>query len=156
MITRRNYFVLFCQQEDCWRANRSRVLNAVEVPRDLQRDWTGQQPEIPPAESTQDHLAQRRWIVQNQSGDPGRPGRSHVERNCPADACSERHDWPIPRVTFQFIKDGKRGGPDLRKPRWSRAPAESGIIHSPDFYSTVIPHLGFGGCPAISAIRVAV
>jgi len=79
-----------------------------------------------------------------------------MKRSSCADACAVNHDRPIARVTFQFIKGRKRCGPDLRKPPWSCAPAESGIIHSPDFYRAIVPHLRLGCCPAISAIRIAI
>src|SRR6266481_9046696 len=66
---RRDDFIPLGQQEDCRRMNRFRVLNAVEISRDLQRDWTRQQPQVPPPKLTKDHFTQRRWIMQNQSGD---------------------------------------------------------------------------------------
>ena len=40
VVTRRNYFVFFREQEDRWSVTRFRIFDAVEISRDLQRDWT--------------------------------------------------------------------------------------------------------------------
>src|SRR5438874_12045882 len=93
MKSRRDYFIPFCQQEDCRGMNRLRILNAVEVSRDLQCDWTGQQPQVPPSKAAKDYLTEGHWIMQNQPGDGTL--RSDVERSGCADACAKRHDWFI-------------------------------------------------------------
>jgi hypothetical protein len=98
VITRGNYFIPFREQENRPRVTRPRVLDSVEVPRDLRSDWTCQQPQVPPAEPTQNHFTQRHRIMQNQPGDGAL--RSHMERSRRTDACAVRDDWPIARVTF--------------------------------------------------------
>ena len=95
--TRRYDFVLFRQQKDCRRATRFCVRDAVEISRDLRCDWTSQQPQVPPAKLAQDHFAQRRWIMQNQSGDSGRARCGHVKRSRYADARSICDDWRVSR-----------------------------------------------------------
>ena len=40
VVTRRNYFVFFREQEDRRSVTRFRIFDAVEISRDLQRDWT--------------------------------------------------------------------------------------------------------------------
>src|SRR5262249_50677650 len=45
---------------------------------------------------------------------------------------------------------------DLGKARRPGAVAKPGIVHPPDFYCAIIPHVGIGGCPPIRAIRVPI
>ena len=95
--TRRHDLVFFRQQKDCWRTTRSRVCNAVEVSRDLQCNRTCQQPQVPPAKLAQNHFAQRRWILQDQSGNFGGARCSHMKRSRCADARAICDDWRISR-----------------------------------------------------------
>src|SRR6478672_3554692 len=87
--TRRNDLVSFGEQKDRWRTTHSRIRNAIKISWDLQCDWTGQQPQVPPAKLTQDHFAQRRWIMQDQSGNFGGAGCSQVQRGRHSDARAE-------------------------------------------------------------------
>src|SRR5215472_605915 len=154
MITRRNNFISFRQQEDRRNMTRFRIFDAVEISRDLQCDWARQQPEVPPSEAAQDHFSQRHRIMQNQSRHWAL--RCYMKRRGSTDACAIRHDRAIDCVTFQFIECCKRRWPDPRQSRWPRAVAESRIIHSPDFNGALIPHLCLGGYPAIRAIGIAI
>src|SRR6516165_407468 len=100
MKTRRHHFISFGEEENRRCATRRRIYDAVEISRHLQCDWTCQQPQVPPAELTQDHFAQWRWILQNYSGDAARPRCCQMKRGRSADARSKRHNWPIVCVTF--------------------------------------------------------
>ena len=151
---RRDHFIFFREQKDRGRMNRLRICNTVEISRNLQRDGTRQQPEIPPAKLTQDHLAERRRIMQDQSGNPSM--RSNMERGGCAETRAVEHNWLAIRTTLQFVERRERCRPDPRKPRWPGAAAESGIIHSPDFDCSIVPFVGFRSYPALRAVRVAI
>ena len=58
--------------------------------------------------------------------------------------------------TLQRVERGHRRGRDPFQPRWTGAAAKSRIIHSPNFYGAVVPHLGFSGDPAIGTVRVTI
>jgi hypothetical protein len=73
-----------------------------------------------------------------------------------ADACAKDYNWPVRCLAFQFIECCECRRSDPRKPRWSGAPTEPGVIHSPDFNRTIIPHFGLGGRPAIRPIGISV
>ena len=154
MIARRNYFIFFREKEDCRCLNCLRIRNAVEISRNLQRDRTRKQPEIPPPKPAQDHLAQRQRIMQNQSGDRPLPG--DMERSRAAQARSVEHNWSSSCVAFEFIKRGDCCRSDPGKPRRSGAPTKSRIIHSPNLDSSPIPFFRLGCDPAVRAISVAV
>ena len=98
--TRCDYFILVCQQKDRGEAAGPCVRNAVKVSRDLHRDWTSQQPKVPPAKLTQDHFAQRRWILQDQPWDFGGPRCGDVKCDGRTNAGTERHNRAAGRVTF--------------------------------------------------------
>ena len=57
---------------------------------------------------------------------------------------------------LQRVERGHRRGRDPFQPRRTSAAAESRIIHSPNFYGALIPHLGFCRDPAIGTIRVPI
>src|SRR6266446_10792443 len=94
--TRRHNFVSFREQKNGRVMNRFGVGNAVEVSWNLQRERTRQQPQIPPTELTQDHLSERRRIVQNQSSH--RSMRRDVKCGGCAKARAKENDWPVARL----------------------------------------------------------
>src|SRR2546423_8853573 len=100
MKTGRHYFISFGKEENRVCAARSRISNAVQISRHVQRDWTCQEPKVPPPKLTQDHFSQWRWIMQNDSGDFSRPRCRQIKRGRGADARSKRHNWPVVCVTF--------------------------------------------------------
>jgi hypothetical protein len=57
---------------------------------------------------------------------------------------------------FEGIERGERGWSQSPEPRRSRAPAESRVIHPPNFHRAVVPHLGLVRNPAVGAISVAI
>src|SRR5437762_3539979 len=134
--------------------NGLRICNAVEVTRNLQSNRARQEPEIPPAEPAQDHLAQGRRIMQDQPGD--RPLRPNMERGACAETRAVKHNWLAIRMALQFVERRERCRPDPRKPRRSSAAAESWIIHSPDFDGAIVPFFSLRGHPALRAIGIAV
>src|SRR5438552_601583 len=103
--------------------NGLRICNAVEVSRNLQSNRARQEPEIPPAEPAQDHLAQRRRIMQNQPGD--RPLRRDMKRGAYAETRAVKHNWLAIGMALQFVERRERCRPDPRKSRWPSAAAES-------------------------------
>src|SRR4029077_17633841 len=98
MKTRRNPLISFRQQKNGRRVTRFGVRNTVEVPWNLQGNWAREQPEIPPAKLTQNHLPQRGRMVQDQSGN--RAMRRHMQRSRAAKACAEEQNWPCVGVAL--------------------------------------------------------
>src|SRR6266487_369885 len=100
----RDYFILFREQKDGWFMNRFGVGNAVEVFWNLQRERTRQQPQIPPAKLAQDHLPERRRIMQNQSS--RRPMCCNLKRSRRAEARAKDDNWAIVRLALQRVERG--------------------------------------------------
>src|SRR5207237_6940639 len=92
--------------------------------------------------------------MQDQSG--SRPMRSNMERGGCAETRGVEHNWLAIRMTLQFVERRERRRPNPGKPRRASAPAESGIIHSPDFDRSIVPFVGFRGDPVLRAIGVPV
>ena len=90
MKSRRDHFILFRQQKNRWPMDPLRIVDAVQVAWNLQRHRPGEKPRIPPTELTQNHLPERRWIMQNQASN-GTIYRDMKSRRC-AEARAENDD----------------------------------------------------------------
>src|SRR5260370_3770280 len=101
MKTRRNHLISLRQQKNGRRVTRFGIRNTVEVPWDLQGNWAGEQPEIPPAKLAQNHLPQRGRIVEDQSGN--RPRRRYVECSRAAKPSATDHTRSSVGVALHFI-----------------------------------------------------
>ena len=82
--------------------------------------------------------------------------RRDVQRWRGANARAEKHNGMFASFASQRVERSGSRGRDPLQPRWTSAAAESRIIHSPDFYGALVPHLGFSRDPAIGTIRVTI
>jgi hypothetical protein len=99
-----NHLISFRQQKNGRRLTRFGIRNTVEVPWNLQSNWTREQPEIPPAKLTQNHLPQRWGIMQDQTGD--RPIRSDMKCGSRTEARAKDDNGPIFRFALQRVESG--------------------------------------------------
>ena len=136
---RRDDLIFLREQKNGRRSTRARVRNAVKISRDLQCHWTGQQPQIPPAELAQNHLAataadSARSVRRSSAGrDTIREARSSREARAKTTmgAVNRLH------VSIRQIRNRRRPGAPVAP---ARAGAKSGIIHPPDLDRAILPH----------------
>jgi hypothetical protein len=148
-----NDLVIFGEKENCGSVNLVCIGNALELARNLQRDRSGQEPQVPPA-VVQDYLAQWWRIVEKETADFAISRNVHC--HCTPDARAKNEDRLAPNLRVQYIEGDKRGGRHSFQTCWAGAAAEAGIIHSPNFNSAFAEGVGFECNPSFRAIGVPV
>src|SRR5882672_1991274 len=107
--------VLLADDHDRGYVDTPRVDEAIKISRNLSRDDSSGDPEVPPAERTEDHRSQRRWTVQQKSRD--RTVGSNMQRGGRPDAAAGHKDTMIAGDFPQCVisresgwRDGADGG----------------------------------------------
>src|SRR3982751_2180251 len=100
--SRWNDFIIFGEKKNGGRANLFRICDAIEARWNLQSHRASEKPNIPPAIIPQNHLAQWRWIVENETAPVAVDGNVHGYSA--ANARTKNKDGLVVSCRFQRIE----------------------------------------------------